>query len=60
MPSIAMAARANQASFYWHLGDLRAIYDFDEDFKALHQKTTIAEYSINGLSLPPSIILGIS
>jgi hypothetical protein len=23
---------------------LRAIYDFDEDFKALHQKTTIAEY----------------
>jgi hypothetical protein len=44
MPSIAAAARANQAGFYWHLGDLRAIYDFDEDFKALHPKTTIAEY----------------
>jgi len=44
MPSIAAAARANQASFYWHLGDLRSIYDFDEDFKALHPKTTIAEY----------------
>lgn len=44
MPSIAADARANQAVFYWHLGDLRAIYDFDEDFRALHPKATIAEY----------------
>lgn len=44
MPSIAADARANQAVFYWHLGDLRAINDFDEDFRALHPKATIAEY----------------
>jgi hypothetical protein len=29
--------RDNQAVFYWHLGDLRAIYAFDEDFRALHR-----------------------
>src|SRR5579859_6561889 len=44
MPAIAAGARANQAAFYWHLGDLRAIHDFDEDFHALHRKATIAEY----------------
>lgn len=44
MPAIAAAARANQAAFYWHLGDLRAIHDFDEDFHALHPKASIAEY----------------
>ncbi len=44
MPSIAADARANQAAFYWHLGDIRAIYDFDEDFRALHPKATVAEY----------------
>jgi hypothetical protein len=44
MPSIAADARAHRAVFYWHLGDLRAIYDFDEDFRALHPKATIAEY----------------
>jgi hypothetical protein len=44
MPAIAAGARANQAAFYWHLGDLRAINDFDEDFHALHPKASIAEY----------------
>ncbi len=44
MPSIAESVRANHAAFYWHLGDLRAIYDFDEDFRALHPKASIAEY----------------
>jgi len=44
MPSIAAAARAHHAVFYWHLGDLRAIYDFDEDFRVLHPNATIAEY----------------
>jgi hypothetical protein len=44
MPSIAADARAHQAVFYWHLGDLRAIDDFDEDFRALHPKASIAEY----------------
>ncbi len=31
MPAIAEGARKDHADFYWHLGDLRAIYDFDED-----------------------------
>lgn len=44
MPAIAAGARANHAVFYWHLGDLRAIYDFDEDFRILHPNATIAEY----------------
>ena len=35
MPAIAAGARHDQATFYWHLGDLRAIYDFDQDFKQL-------------------------
>ncbi|HEY3827474.1 MAG TPA: hypothetical protein VGL82_23135 [Bryobacteraceae bacterium] len=31
MPAIASGVLQNGASFYWHLGDFRAIYDFDED-----------------------------
>ena len=31
MPGIASAVLKSGASFYWHLGDFRAIYDFDED-----------------------------
>jgi Calcineurin-like phosphoesterase len=31
MPAIAAGAKRDGASFYWHLGDLRAIYDFDQD-----------------------------
>jgi hypothetical protein len=31
MPAIAEAAKNNGAKFYWHLGDWRAIYAFDED-----------------------------
>lgn len=32
MPAIAAGARAHHAAFYWHLGDLRAIYKIDEDY----------------------------
>lgn len=31
MPAIAASVLKSEAKFYWHLGDLRAIYDFDED-----------------------------
>ncbi len=31
MPAIAAGASHNNAEFYWHLGDFRAIYQFDED-----------------------------
>ena len=34
MPAIAAGAKRDQAAFYWHLGDLRAIYGPDEDYKA--------------------------
>jgi hypothetical protein len=44
MPSIAAGTHANHAAFYWHLGDLRAIYDFDDDYHSLHPKATIIEY----------------
>jgi hypothetical protein len=33
MPAIAVGAIQNQAAFYWHLGDLRAIYGADEDYQ---------------------------
>jgi hypothetical protein len=35
MPAIAASAVQHKPAFYWHLGDLRAIYTFDEDM--LHQ-----------------------
>jgi len=44
MPSIAAATRALHAAFYWHLGDLRAIYDFDDDYRSLHPTAPIIEY----------------
>ena len=31
MPAIADSVQQTAAQFYWHLGDFRAIYDFDED-----------------------------
>ena len=31
MPAIAAGARTDGAQVYWHLGDLRAIYDFADD-----------------------------
>jgi len=31
MPAIADGVRKSGAEFYWHLGDFRAIYTFDED-----------------------------
>jgi hypothetical protein len=34
MPAVAKGAWKDGAQFYWHLGDLRAIYDFDQDLAA--------------------------
>jgi hypothetical protein len=33
MPAIAHQVLASGAEFYWHLGDFRRIYDFDEDME---------------------------
>ena len=41
MPVIAEGVRASGAEFYWHLGDFRAIYTFDED---MGPQTNIADY----------------
>jgi len=48
MPAIARSAAKEGARFYWHLGDLRAIYDFDEDmlqsYRVKGQHLTISSY----------------
>lgn len=31
MPAVAAGTSSEGAAFYWHLGDYRAMYDFDED-----------------------------
>src|ERR1700720_2146363 len=40
MPAIAAGVIQSGASFYWHLGDFRAIYNFDEDMQ--HQLEHLA------------------
>ena len=47
MPAIAQGAKRDGAEFYWHLGDYRAIYDFDADYKQLHPKSNIVDYEDN-------------
>jgi hypothetical protein len=50
MPAIAAGARREHAAFYWHLGDLRAIYKADEDyvrerrFATYYRPPTISDY----------------
>jgi hypothetical protein len=48
VPAIAAGAKVDGSQFYWHLGDLRAIYDFDEDMlqdsKILGKHLTISDY----------------
>lgn len=41
MPGIAAKVVAEQAAFYWHLGDFRAIYTFDEDIQ--HEPEHVAQ-----------------
>ena len=46
MPTIAQDITRTQAQFYWHLGDLRLISDFDEDIvqRANAKPQRIADY----------------
>ena len=44
MPAIAAGVHADGAAFYWHLGDYRAIYEFDEDYHHTHPNAVIAQY----------------
>jgi hypothetical protein len=48
MPEIARGAIEDHALFYWHLGDFRATYTFDQDYLATHPNPTIAEYLFYG------------
>jgi len=53
MPAIAEAAKNNNAKFYWHLGDWRAIYTFDEDMvqaakMAIKEEAKQAAKGLNG------------
>ncbi|MCA1582939.1 MAG: metallophosphoesterase [Acidobacteria bacterium] len=49
MPAIAAAAASAGADFYWHLGDFRALYDFDQDFVTQSdrggKRVTISDYN---------------
>jgi len=48
MPGMAAGTKLDGASFYWHLGDLRALYDFDQDMvqatKMAGKHLTIMDY----------------
>lgn len=48
MPAIAAGVWKKSASFYWHLGDFRRIYDFDEDMQHepehLEKPLSVASY----------------
>lgn len=47
MPAMAQAVKRDGASFYWHLGDYRAIYKVDEDYLQTHPGTSISDYFSN-------------
>jgi hypothetical protein len=44
MPAIAQGALKDGAEFYWHLGDYRAIYEFDEDYQSRNPGVNIINY----------------
>lgn len=44
MPAIAASVRADGAEFYWHLGDYRAMSNFDEDYRKTHPTASISTY----------------
>jgi hypothetical protein len=44
MPAIAAGVRSDGAEFYWHLGDFRALSNFDEDYRRTHPQASIAQY----------------
>lgn len=55
MPAIARSVRSRQAAFYWHLGDFRKIYDFDEDIQQQHLRKPLTIYSYLAVAWPDFI-----
>jgi len=50
MPAIAKKALADDAEFYWHLGDFRLGSDIDQDMLAAHGgKVSVTEYQSHAL-----------
>ena len=47
MPAIAQGVLRDGAAFYWHLGDYRAMSNFDEDYLRTHPASTISNYFAN-------------
>jgi hypothetical protein len=47
MPAIAASVKTSGAQFYWHLGDFRKIYDFDEDMVAAQAVAGKKPYNIS-------------
>jgi Calcineurin-like phosphoesterase len=47
MPAIAQQVRNDGVSFYWHLGDYRAMSNFDQDYRRIYPDTTIDDYLAN-------------
>ena len=47
MPAIAQGVRKDNAAFYWHLGDYRAIFMFDEDYREINPNALILDYETN-------------
>src|SRR5262245_10690514 len=45
MPTIAAGAKSDGSACYWHLGDFRALYDFDQDM--VRSASTKTPYSIS-------------
>ena len=45
MPAVAAGVKRDNAAFYWHLGDYRAIYmRLGVDYLKLHPKTNIIDF----------------
>ncbi len=44
MPAIAEGVKKDRVAFYWHLGDYRAIYDFDADYRQIRPADSISAY----------------
>ncbi len=44
MPAMAASVRSDGAAFYWHLGDYRAMSNFDEDYRRTHPQASISQY----------------
>jgi hypothetical protein len=48
MPAIASGVRKSGAEFYWHLGDFRAIYTFDEDMMGVPPRPMLISSYLTG------------